>query len=172
MKPIKDKAKASPEGEWLGPRIEDLHIRRLPPLEDGRGEIVELFRDAWQFHPDPLVYAYMIACRPESLRGWVTHKLQDDRIAIVSGTLMWAFFDNRKTSPTYRLLNVFTFSERNRVLFVIPKGVFHAVKNIGKSEAIFVNFPTRPYDHADPDKYRLPIQNDLIPFDFSGITTG
>jgi dTDP-4-dehydrorhamnose 3,5-epimerase len=28
------------------------------------------------------------------------------------------------------------------------------------------NLPTWPYDHADPDKYRLPIKNDLIPFDF------
>jgi dTDP-4-dehydrorhamnose 3,5-epimerase len=26
--------------------------------------------------------------------------------------------------------------------------------------------PTRPYDHADPDKYRLPLDNDVIPFRF------
>jgi dTDP-4-dehydrorhamnose 3,5-epimerase len=29
-----------------------------------------------------------------------------------------------------------------------------------------INLPTCPYDHADPDKYRLPIKNELIPFDF------
>jgi dTDP-4-dehydrorhamnose 3,5-epimerase len=29
-----------------------------------------------------------------------------------------------------------------------------------------VNFPTIPYDHADPDKYRLPIDTTLIPFSF------
>ena len=29
-----------------------------------------------------------------------------------------------------------------------------------------VNLPTRAYDHAHPDKYRLPLDTDLIPFRF------
>jgi dTDP-4-dehydrorhamnose 3,5-epimerase len=29
-----------------------------------------------------------------------------------------------------------------------------------------VNFPTRPYDHASPDKYRLPLDTDEIPYEF------
>jgi len=33
-------------------------------------------------------------------------------------------------------------------------------------DAYFVNLPTRPYAHDDPDKYRLPPRNDLIPFAF------
>jgi len=57
-------------------------------------------------------------------------------------------------------------SERNRALVVFPQGVYHAIQNIGESEATFVNMPTRAYDHADPDKYRLPIRNDLIPYAF------
>jgi dTDP-4-dehydrorhamnose 3,5-epimerase len=64
------------------------------------------------------------------------------------------------------MLNVFTLSERNRKLLVIPHGVFHAARNIGETEAVFVNMPNRAYDHADPDKYRLPLKNDYIPFDF------
>jgi dTDP-4-dehydrorhamnose 3,5-epimerase len=44
--------------------------------------------------------------------------------------------------------------------------VYHAVRNIGTGDAMFVNMPTRPYDHADPDKYRIPVQNDVIPFSF------
>ena len=49
---------------------------------------------------------------------------------------------------------------------IIPRGVYHAVQNIGTTEALFVNMPTRPYNHGDPDKFRLPLKNDLIPFDF------
>jgi dTDP-4-dehydrorhamnose 3,5-epimerase len=78
----------------------------------------------------------------------------------------WALYDHRPESPTYKLLNIFTFSERNRALLVIPRGVFHAVQNIGQTEAMVISLPTRLYDHADPDKYRLPIKNDLIPFAF------
>jgi dTDP-4-dehydrorhamnose 3,5-epimerase len=60
-----------------------------------------------------------------------------------------------------------TVSERNRALIIIPIGVYHAVKNIGTEEAQFMNFPTKPYNRESPDKYRLPVKNDLIPFDFS-----
>ena len=75
-------------------------------------------------------------------------------------------FDYREESPTYEMLNEFVFSEKSRSLIVFPKGVFHAVQNIGTTDAIFINMPTRPYDHEDPDKFRLPLKNDIIPFDF------
>jgi dTDP-4-dehydrorhamnose 3,5-epimerase len=58
------------------------------------------------------------------------------------------------------------FSERAPALLVIPRGVYHAVRNIGTTDAIFVNMPTRAYDHGDPDKLRLPLKNGVIPFDF------
>jgi dTDP-4-dehydrorhamnose 3,5-epimerase len=45
--------------------------------------------------------------------------------------------------------------------------VYHGLQNVGLVDAVFINMPTRPYDHADPDKFRLPLTNDLIPFDFS-----
>jgi hypothetical protein len=35
-----------------------------------------------------------------------------------------------------------------RTLFNIPIGVFHAVKNMAYTEAVFINMPTRPYNHA------------------------
>jgi dTDP-4-dehydrorhamnose 3,5-epimerase len=31
-----------------------------------------------------------------------------------------------------------------------------------------VNCPTMAYDHANPDKYRLPLDTDLIPHKFPG----
>jgi dTDP-4-dehydrorhamnose 3,5-epimerase len=46
----------------------------------------------------------------------------------------------------------------------IPAGVYHAVQNVGDREAAFVNLPSQPYQHDDPDKYRLPIDNDVIPY--------
>jgi dTDP-4-dehydrorhamnose 3,5-epimerase len=48
----------------------------------------------------------------------------------------------------------------------IPRFVWHADRNIGTSDVIVINFPTMQYDHAKPDKYRLPIDTDLIPHDF------
>jgi dTDP-4-dehydrorhamnose 3,5-epimerase len=48
----------------------------------------------------------------------------------------------------------------------VPKFVWHADHNVGSEEAVIVNFPTIQYDHASPDKYRLPIDTPLIPYSF------
>lgn len=48
----------------------------------------------------------------------------------------------------------------------VPIGVWHANHNIGTKDVVVINFPTMPYDHANPDKYRLPLNDDRIPFKF------
>jgi dTDP-4-dehydrorhamnose 3,5-epimerase len=35
------------------------------------------------------------------------------------------------------------------------------VQNIGITDAVFVNMPTVPYNHANPDKFRVPF--DKVP---------
>ncbi|AWL07900.1 dTDP-4-dehydrorhamnose 3,5-epimerase [Aquirufa nivalisilvae] len=164
---IKDKQLISLEGKVLQDEIEGLIIHRTPPIEDERGEVVEVYRPSWNISSEPMVYAYAATIRPQVIKGWIVHKLQDDRIFVNRGVQLWAFFDNRENSPTYKNFMKITVSERNRSLIIIPKGVYHAVKNIGIDEAQFINFPTMPYNRASPDKYRLPVKNDLIPFDFT-----
>ena len=164
--PIKDRQTVSPEGESLNQRIAGVVINRRPLQEDHRGELLEIYDPAWGLHPEPLVYAYCASIRPHQVRGWVVHEQQDDRLFFLRGVMQVGLFDNRLDSPTYRVLNVFVMSERNCGLVIIPRGVFHALKNIGNDDAYFINLPTKPYNHADPDKYRLALQNDLIPFAF------
>ena len=55
-------------------------------------------------------------------------------------------------------------------LMNIPVGVWHADRNIGAKDARVINFPTKPYDHENPDKYRLPLNNDRIPYRFDGVS--
>ena len=63
-------------------------------------------------------------------------------------------------------------SAHHRCLVNIPKDVWHADHNIGSTDAVVINFPTVPYNHANPDKYRLPIDTDLIPHSFGNATGG
>lgn len=114
----------------------------------------------------PFVHAYMVTVRPGKVRGWQSHTLQHDRIFTLQGRLRIGLYDGRSDSPTSGMLNVMTFSDHNRVLLVIPPGVWHGVQNVGEHEAIFINMPTRAYSYEDPDKFRLPLHNDLIPFAF------
>jgi dTDP-4-dehydrorhamnose 3,5-epimerase len=166
LKLRQDAPSVTAAGDKLHPLIDGVVIHRLAPQEDKRGELVELYSLSWNVHPDPLVYSYMVTLRPGAIRGWAMHKLQDDRIAILSGFFRWALYDNRPESGTFGKLSVLALSERNRVLFTIPKNVIHATQNIGSTEAVFINYPTRPYDHENPDKYRIALDSDMIPFRF------
>jgi dTDP-4-dehydrorhamnose 3,5-epimerase len=162
-----DKQSITIDGKVLLNDIDGLIIHHTPPIIDERGEVVEVYRPTWGLSNEPLVYTYMVSIRPNAIKGWVVHSLQDDRIFVMNGVQLWAFFDNREDSPTYKNFLKITITDRNRALIIIPKGVYHAVKNIGNVEAQFINMPTRPYDRENPDKYRLPIKNEIIPFDFS-----
>jgi len=170
--PRKDAQTVSAQGEPLAERISDVKIDRRAIQEDERGELQEIYNPAWGLHRDPLVYAYFVSIRPAQVKGWVVHRFQDDRLFFVRGVIRVALFDDRPESPTFRMLNVFVMSDHHRGTLIIPKCVFHALKNIGETDACFINLPTRPYNHEDPDKLRLPLKNDLIPFDFSGDSGG
>ena len=79
-------------------------------------------------------------------------------------------YDGREQSPTFGLISQITVTEYNRMVICYPAGVWHALQNVGASDALLINMPTRPYQHDDPDKYRLPLNNELIPFRFERVT--
>ena len=164
--PRPDVQTVTPAGERVQSLIEGVRVRPAVTHPDERGELCEIFNPAWGVHEAPLVYVYTSSVRPGRIKGWVLHRLQDDRIFALLGAFKIVLYDARPQSPTHGMVNEIFVGERNRALVVIPAGVFHAVQNVGTTDAVFVNMPTRPYDHANPDKYRLPIDTDEIPYRF------
>jgi dTDP-4-dehydrorhamnose 3,5-epimerase len=45
--------------------------------------------------------------------------------------------------------------------------VWHADQNWGDADAALLNFPTRPFNHAEPDKFRIDPHSGEIDFDWS-----
>jgi dTDP-4-dehydrorhamnose 3,5-epimerase len=164
--PAKDAPTVTPEGRRLDRSIDGVETRPAPVQVDDRGEITEIFNPAWGICPDPLVYVYQSIIRPHKAKGWVVHYEQYDRLFVSLGFLKIVLYDARSASPTHGLVQELHVSERNRALLVIPPGVFHAILNVGDVDALFVNLPTRPYRHENPDKYRLPLDTDQIPYSF------
>jgi len=164
IQPVQDPQTVTPEGKSIKPRIEGVIVRPLVIHPDDRGTLTEVYRDSWNFHPDPMVFLKLITTRPGKVKGYVKHLLQDDRLAVIYGSAQFVLYDDREDSPTYKMVNELYFTEHNRSLFVIPAGVYHAVKNIGTEDMVMLNMPNNTYNHATPDKYRLPLQNDLIPY--------
>lgn len=160
----KDVATVNVEGQSLQDRIAGVELRRPPTHADERGTLTEIYDERWGFTDEPLVYVYHVTIRPGQLRGWVVHREQNDRLFAYAGVLKIVLYDARSESPTHGRLNVFHVGGHDRALLSIPAGVYHAVCNVGAEDGAFVNLPSRPYEHDDPDKYRLPLDNDVIPY--------
>lgn len=161
---VKDPASVRPDGERLEALIDGVEIRRTRTQADDRGTLCEIFDPRWGFTDDPLVYAYLVTLRPGQVRGWVVHLEQNDRLFVFGGVLRVVLYDARQRSDTYGRLNVLHFGDHDRALVSIPAGVYHGVKNVSDREGAFVNLPSQPYRHEDPDKYRLPADSNVIPY--------
>lgn len=162
----RDRQMASPEGQPVRRLTHGVSLRPLPVHHDARGSVLELFDARWGWHSDPLVFAYVFTIQPGVVKGWNLHREHEDRYALVQGTMELVLFDPRPDSPTCGEVCRIVLSEHQRSLVNVPCNVWHADHNIGTTEVVVVNFPTTPYDHANPDKYRLPLTTDLIPHSF------
>ena len=81
-------------------------------------------------------------------------------------------FDPRPDSPTRGEVCRIVLSEHDRCLVNVPEDVWHADHNIGTRDVLVVNHPTIQFDHAAPDKWRLPLDTPLIPYRFPPGTQG
>jgi dTDP-4-dehydrorhamnose 3,5-epimerase len=145
--------------------IDGLTATPLVVNTDERGGLTELLttRDG---PIEPIVHIYQVAAAPGSVRAWVYHRFQYDRLAFTSGRFEVVLYDLREDSPTMNLLNVFMLGAEQPCLLRIPPLVIHGVRNTSSRWESFVNMPTKAYEPTDPDKCRLPQDDPRIPFKF------
>lgn len=156
------------DGTPIAKLLDGMRFRESVTHRDDRGSVTEMFDPRWNWHPDPIVFSYMFTIRPGVVKGWGLHKLHEDRYFVVKGEMEVVLYDPRPESSTYgKVCRVVLSADRPRLMNV-PKFVWHADHNIGSEEVLVVNYPTIQYDHSNPDKYRLPLDTDLIPFSFDG----
>jgi dTDP-4-dehydrorhamnose 3,5-epimerase len=160
---VKDPQTVTSDGALVQDEIDGVLVRHSPTHADERGTLTEVFDRRWEFTTEPVGYVYTSTVRPNQVRGWVVHLEQDDRLFFVKGTAKLALYDAREGSGTFGRVNVHYLGDHDRALVRIPAGVVHAVKNAGDHEVVFLNLPTLPYAHEDPDKYRFPL-DDTIPY--------
>lgn len=163
--PRKDFQLATQEGARREP-IDGVRIREARTIPDDRGTVCVAYDPRWDFTEEPMVYCYEVSIRPGAVKGWILHETYDDRLFLAAGTVRWVLFDERADSPTRGTLSELFFDEQHRSLLRIPRGVWHAVQNVGGADSRMLNFPTAPYDYESPDKTRLPLDTDRIPYRF------
>jgi dTDP-4-dehydrorhamnose 3,5-epimerase len=163
---VRDSQMARPDGALVRRLTAGVQIRPLVPHSDSRGSVTELFDPRWKWHPEPLVFSYVFTIRPGRAKGWNLHREHEDRYALIAGEMDLVLFDPRPDSATCGEVCRITLSERLPCLVNVPRDVWHADHNVGSTDAVVINFPTAQYDHANPDKYRLPLDSPLIPYSF------
>ena len=141
-------------------------IKEVKTHVDDRGMVCEMLDPRWGWSDKPMVFSYFYTIRPGKIKGWGMHKIHEDRYFVMFGEMELVLYDAREDSPTKGLVSKVYMSEYQRGLINIPIGIWHANRNIGSKDLVVVNFPTVAYNHDTPDKYRLPIDTDQIPFKF------
>lgn len=166
---LKDRQTTTQDGEVITELIDGVKTRKARTVIDYRGELIEMWNADWAFDEEDVPYVYHVVTAPGSVRAWVVHLNQVDRLYYPSGRIQVVLYDARDGSPTQGKINEFYFGEARRALLRIPPGVYHGVRNVGNEDAWFINMPSMPYRHDDPDKYRLPLDSPEIPFRFQAL---
>jgi len=167
--PTRDHQTVTSEGEPLHDLPAGSSLRDTRTHVDDRGTVFELYDSRWDWHPAPMVFSYCFTVRPEKVKGWGVHREHEDRYVLMFGEAKVVLYDGRADSPTFALVSEVHLTEYRRQLLSIPVGVWHATENLGDKDLVIANFPTMPYDHANPDKFRLPLDTDQIPYRFEGV---
>jgi len=145
--------------------IAGVKVKTLQPKPDNRGRLMEILRS-----DDDLFIkfgqVYVTTVYPDVVKAWHMHKIQSDNVACVSGMIQMALYDARENSPTYKKLDVFYIGDFGPMLVQIPPGIYHGWKGVSTTEAIVINCSTEPYNHSNPDEYRLAPDTKEIPFDW------
>ena len=170
--PVQDKQTVTPDGQRVAPMIDGVRLRRTVTHTDDRGTLTEIFSLPWGFMDEPVVHIHQFTIRPGWVKGWGVHEQRIDRIFLSQGRVKCVLYDHRPESPTFEMLSEIVVSDYERALIVIPTGVYHALQNVGDGEALLISLPTVAYSYADPDIYRLPPNNDLIPYRFDANKLG
>jgi dTDP-4-dehydrorhamnose 3,5-epimerase len=160
----RDRQLVTQEGRPVAAQVDGVLFRPAITHADERGSLTEIFSSAWSFTDDPLVHVYEVRILPGQIKGWLAHSTYDDRLYFANGCAKVALYDAREGSRTEGLVAVRFVGAHDRGLLVIPRGVYHAIRNVGADDLTFINMPTRAYDYANPDKYRLPADSSAIPY--------
>lgn len=153
-------------GERLQTLPDGAVLRDLVTHVDDRGSLCEIIDERWDDVDDPITSSFVWTIRPGVIKAWNLHRETVDRYAVIFGEVEIVLYDEREDSPTSGLVTQLFLTDLRRQWLSIPAGVWHGMRGLGTRDAVLVNFPTVLYDHAEPDKLRLPVVNGVIPFRF------
>lgn len=143
--------------------IKDIVMFPLKINKDESGILVETLRSDWQnvYGKEREFAMQYYSITPSGVardeKVWHYHPTQEDRFEVVHGSIIVAVADNRPTSETFGLLNLFHMQAQEQpYMLLIPKKTLHGFMAVSKSEAVLINFPTKLYNTEE--EQRIPYE--------------
>ncbi|HEX8844390.1 MAG TPA: dTDP-4-dehydrorhamnose 3,5-epimerase family protein [Pyrinomonadaceae bacterium] len=127
-------------------KINGVIVRPLRKFVDERGWLSELFRTdelEEEFYP---AMTYISSTEPGVTRGPHEHVEQADLFCFIGpSNFKLRMWDNREDSETYDHVMTLFVGEDNPQAVLVPKGVVHAYRNVGRKQGVVINCPNRLY---------------------------
>ena len=126
--------------------IDGVVVRALVRHEDGRGWLVELYREDQLAPAQHPVMAYASQTLPGVARGPHEHREQTDYFAFLGpGDFKLYLWDARPGAATFGHRMTLLVGESNPQTVIVPPGVVHAYKNVSPVPGVVFNCPNRLY---------------------------
>jgi len=146
--------------------IEGVQTHDVRNIVTANGVTTELYRPDWGIVQGTVQQVIHVALRGGAVSAWHQHRQRWDFLFVVGGHLRVVLYDPRDGSATEGQVDVFHLSPARPTLLSVPPWIWHGVQNLSSDQSSFVNMFDRPYDYADPDEWRLPVETDVIPYRF------
>jgi dTDP-4-dehydrorhamnose 3,5-epimerase len=149
-----------------GSRIEGVKVKPMRLVPDERGWLMEILRaDETELY-SRFGQVYVSATYPGVVKAWHYHRRQVDNFACLAGMVKLVLVDTREDSATRGAVNEFFLGTQNPVLVQVPSLVYHGWKCISVEPSLVLNVTDQPYNHTEPDEYRLE-PHGTLPYDWT-----
>jgi len=129
--------------------IDGVTITSLREIADERGAVLHMLRaDA----PDFVRFGecYFSEVVPGAVKAWKQHRAQTQNLAVPSGRIRLAIFDDRPNSPSRGRSQVIELGRPDAYARIrIPPGLWYGFAGISETTALVVNCPDLPHDPSD-----------------------
>lgn len=163
---VRDLATTTSGGKVLRALLPGVALHTVANIVTRNGITTEIYSRPWGFLDGDLTHAIHATLNGHAVSAWHMHEKQTDHIYPLDGPFEVAIYDDREESATRGHVNVVRLSRYRPEILQIGPGLWHGIKNLSSAHASFINYFDRPYQHDDPDEWRLPADTDLIPHRF------
>lgn len=137
------------------PRIAGVQTFDLGNVLTRSGWMTELFRTDWPVVGISVRQINWVQLNPGAVTDWHCHTEQIDHLIGVGGNIKLALWDGRDDSPSKGASEIFRLGAMRPIMVVVPRGVWHGLRNESGAPAGYINVTDQLYAHAKPDNWRL-----------------